>query len=887
MPAPTYKVFIDWDSDGGLSVGDFEFGLGSWNGQTFGTAKPLLTRSTVRSYHGNASLLVEWAGGALELAQFAAMGTFVVGKTYTFKARVYVPSTGGRHVSAALASIGFGTTSSVTDTWTEVSITFTATSTTHLLQLWTATTPSAGDKTWIDYAQVYMAGEEITAMTPGVVSEVNIQYGRDQARSLAPMGSGEVSFSVDNVSRDLSPENAASPLANVLGPGRDLLVEAHYNNRCYVLFFGSVDDFKVDASQGKWLASFTGIDAMARFKGRPVSTRLHPALRTGEAVHKVLDAIGWTGGRDIDAGASTLRWWWAESDDASEVLQEILAVEGPNALLTVGSSGEIVFRDRHHRLLRTASTTSQATFQDAVVKTYALLVASDSPMAWWRLSETSGTSAADAAGSFTGTYNGSPTLGVPGLLVDETSTSVSFVNSTVKSVTVPGTNLNPASVTVEVVCQPTSWNGNNRIVQKGNSDQQWRLLAEGGVLKWDVFGKATVTTALPSAGVTHHIVGTYNSATGYAAMYVDGELATSTTGTSGSAPSSTDSLAIAQKPGSGVTSDGFNGLIDEVAIYSTVLTPTTVRAHAGEALRYVVEHDPPFLVNSGWRDMINHVEIPVTVREPEPVPEEVWRTDEAFTVAAGQSVQFVIATDEPFYNLQPATQDTPDSLVAEDPDLLLTAWRPDVIRTGGPVTVVYSRTSGQTTTVTITASSLARVSSVRLRAHTVTTSNSSQKVTREDPASVTAMRGVRPYAPSIPWVGSHDANAIADLILGQRSSRLPTVTFDVTNGTANQLVQILTRDISDRITVIDSESGVSGDFYIESIAHTITDDGNTHRVTFACEKVRPTPSGLFMFDVSGAGFNDGRFGPSGLDSPSSLFVFDQAGRGFNDGQFAN
>lgn len=670
MTSPTYKVFIDWDSDGGLSVGDFEYGLGSWSESTFGTDRPQLSRSTVRAYHGSASLLVEWAGGATELAQFAAMGSFVVGKSYTFTAMVWVPSTGGRHVTATLAGIGFGTTSSVTDQWTKVSITFTATATTHLLQLWTSGAAVAGERTWVDYAQVYLAGEEITGMSPGVVSEISIQYGRDQARSLQPMGPGTVSFSVDNVSRDLSPENTSSPLANVLGPGRDLLVEAHYNNRCYVLFSGSLDDFTVDSSTGKWLASFSGIDAMARFKGRPISTPMYPALRTGAAVHAVLDALGWTGGRDIDPGGSTIRWWWAESDDAHQVLQDILSVEGPNALLHVGPSGEVVFRDRHHRLLRASSTTSQATFTNAV------------------------------------------------------------------------------------------------------------------------------------------------------------------------------------------------------------------------AVSPVVEHDPPFLVDSGWRDMINHVEVPITDREPTMEPVEIWRNDVAFSAAVGSSVQFTITTDEPFYNLQPATQGTPASLVAEDPELSLTAWRPDVIRTGGPVTVTYSRTSGQSTLVTVTASSLAAVSSIRLRAHKVETGNGGQKVIREDAASVTAMRGVRNYAPSIPWVGSHDAEAIADLVLGQRATRLPTITFDVVNGNADQLMQILSRDISDRITAIDSESGVNGDFFIESIKHSITDDGNTHRVTFACEKVRTPPTGLFYFDVAGAGFNDGKFAPTGMDSSANLFVFDQVGHGFNDGLFA-
>jgi len=47
--------------------------------------------------------------------------------------------------------------------------------------------------------------------------------------------------------------------------------------------------------------------------------------------------------------------------------------------------------------------------------TYDDLLASLNPAAWWKLDETSGSSAADSSGhGHTGTYQGSPTLGVAG-----------------------------------------------------------------------------------------------------------------------------------------------------------------------------------------------------------------------------------------------------------------------------------------------------------------------------------------------------------------------------------------------------------------------------------------------------------------------------------------
>jgi hypothetical protein len=55
-------------------------------------------------------------------------------------------------------------------------------------------------------------------------------------------------------------------------------------------------------------------------------------------------------------------WWWASQADAFDMLTELLASEGPPSIAYIAPDGTFVFRDRHHRLLRAASLTSQATF---------------------------------------------------------------------------------------------------------------------------------------------------------------------------------------------------------------------------------------------------------------------------------------------------------------------------------------------------------------------------------------------------------------------------------------------------------------------------------------------------------------------------------------------
>jgi len=61
---------------------------------------------------------------------------------------------------------------------------------------------------------------------------------------------------------------------------------------------------------------------------------------------------------------------------------------------------------------------------------YSVAVAADSPIAWWRLGESSGTNAADSSGnSRDGTYAGTPTLGAPGYTRDG-NTAVTFNGTT-------------------------------------------------------------------------------------------------------------------------------------------------------------------------------------------------------------------------------------------------------------------------------------------------------------------------------------------------------------------------------------------------------------------------------------------------------------------------
>lgn len=132
------------------------------------------------------------------------------------------------------------------------------------------------------------------------------------------------------------------------------------------LFHGFTDEWTIQPMPEERSVAITGLDAVARLQGAKVTTQLYRSVRTGTAIGYILDALGWPADmRDLDPGATIVRWWWVEDGDAFEAAEALVRSEGPSAILYADEFGRIVFRDRHHRLLNDASRFAQATFVDS------------------------------------------------------------------------------------------------------------------------------------------------------------------------------------------------------------------------------------------------------------------------------------------------------------------------------------------------------------------------------------------------------------------------------------------------------------------------------------------------------------------------------------------
>lgn len=202
-------------------------------------------------------------------------------------------------------------------------------------------------------------GEDVTG---DVIGDVTFTYGRDQDRQLSPSAVGSASARLNNTSRTYSPEYTSSPLSGNLDPARDTRLQTVYSGNTYPLFRGRLDNYDLRADFSDRTVSFTFLDGLSLLQGFKLSTALYSSQRTGSLVSTILDLAGWTGPRDIDPGATIVRHWWAESQDALSAIQDLVKSEGPPSIAYQAPDGTFVFRDRHHRLLKGQSIDVQGVF---------------------------------------------------------------------------------------------------------------------------------------------------------------------------------------------------------------------------------------------------------------------------------------------------------------------------------------------------------------------------------------------------------------------------------------------------------------------------------------------------------------------------------------------
>jgi hypothetical protein len=75
------------------------------------------------------------------------------------------------------------------------------------------------------------------------------------------------------------------------------------------------------------------------------------------------------------------------------------------------------------------------------------------------------------------------------------------------------------------------------------------------------------------------------------------------------------------------------------------------------------------------------------------------------------------------------------------------------------------------------------------------------------------------------------------------------VPFTCHDSQTTRLAAVLALDLSDRVTVVEAETGLSNDFFVETITHEIASVAE-HVVTLGLEMVPATPTSVFLLGTS-------------------------------------
>jgi hypothetical protein len=210
---------------------------------------------------------------------------------------------------------------------------------------------------------------------------------------------------------------------------------------------------------------------------------------------------------------------------------------------------------------------------------YSNAVLGDGPAAYWRLGESSGTTALDATGGDNGAYRNGVQLARSSLLIGDPNTSAHFDGAN-DFVNVPSSTAlsPPGAISLEAWIYPDSLPASGSFASIITKPGAYSLQFNGPSLELTIFQsgvkrrlQAPVGTI--QAGHTYHVVGTYDGST--ERLYVNGSQVVSKALT-GAITTGTSNLRIGSWGGG---SEFFAGRIDEPAVYTAALSSSQVSEH--------------------------------------------------------------------------------------------------------------------------------------------------------------------------------------------------------------------------------------------------------------------------------------------------------------------
>lgn len=209
---------------------------------------------------------------------------------------------------------------------------------------------------------------------------------------------------------------------------------------------------------------------------------------------------------------------------------------------------------------------------------YSSQVLADGAVGYWRLGEALFSSAAvDQTGNSNGTYTNSAgiTLGQTGILGGSGDTACQFTSASLGYMAIPDVAAQNVADTFSAEGWVKRTTGSLIVIYCATASNKLQFDVASGTLRLVWSGVSVIcssTSTISADGILHHCVATKTGSAVH--LYIDG-VDVSGSVTNQTVGSNTGGSWIGRAP----VSNYSDGVIDEVALYPTVLTPTQVSNH--------------------------------------------------------------------------------------------------------------------------------------------------------------------------------------------------------------------------------------------------------------------------------------------------------------------
>jgi hypothetical protein len=216
---------------------------------------------------------------------------------------------------------------------------------------------------------------------------------------------------------------------------------------------------------------------------------------------------------------------------------------------------------------------------------YSSEILADSPLLYYRMGDASGTTMTDSSGGGrNGAYVNSPTLGTTGL-VSDANTAVTMASASSQRATVTDDNSldGLTAITVEAWIKPTTVPSSQAYIisRDGSTNRSFQFRLNNHKVEFIKVPNGTVTAssaASINAGDLRHVAAVYNGTD--IRIYINGVLDGTPAATTGDLGTVARDLEIGARSSAGF----YDGIIDEVAVYTTALSSTRIAAHYAAGL---------------------------------------------------------------------------------------------------------------------------------------------------------------------------------------------------------------------------------------------------------------------------------------------------------------